>query len=68
MALNRLKQAFQREIKNAYDPLEMKTIPGADFADVIPYDNILICWTSGGISLYDITDRLNPTFIKKIAD
>ena len=55
-------------IKNAYDPVEVKTIPGAGFADLIPYDNILICWANGGISLYDITDRLNPAFIKKVTD
>lgn len=55
-------------IKNAYDPVERTVISGAGFTDVIPYDNVLICWVNGGIGLYDISDRLQPSFIKKISD
>jgi len=53
-------------IKNPYAPVERKLFTGYHFIDVIPYDNLLICWTEEGIVLYDITDRLLPVFIKKI--
>jgi hypothetical protein len=55
-------------IKNAYNPVERQTISGSAFTDVIPYGNILICWVSDGISLYDISNRLQPVFIKKISN
>lgn len=55
-------------IKDAYSPVEKTTIPGSGFVDVIPFDNILICWVNDGISLYDISNRLQPAFIKKIAN
>jgi hypothetical protein len=55
-------------IKNVYNPVEMRTILGSNFVDVIPYYDILICWVSDGISLYDISNRLQPAFVKKIAN
>jgi len=54
-------------IKNAYNPIEIKTITGANFTDIIPYHDILICWTDKDISLYDISNPLQPVFIKTIA-
>ena len=54
------------DIKDAYAPLEKMTIPGSGFVDVIPFDNLLICWINGGINIYDITNQLQPVFIKKI--
>jgi len=36
------------------------------YQDVIPYQNTLICWTSTGVILYDITDNRNPVLIKSI--
>ncbi len=53
-------------IKNPYNPFEKQTITGSAFTDVIPYENILICWVNDGINLYDISNRLLPVFIKKI--
>ena len=53
-------------ITDPYSPTERSMIKGADFIDVIPYENILICWALDGIVLYDITNRLEPTLIKKI--
>ncbi|HET9825428.1 MAG TPA: hypothetical protein VFP87_08840, partial [Chitinophagaceae bacterium] len=53
-------------IKNAYDPVEIKTISNAEFIDVIPYRDMLICWVSRGITLYDIANRLEPAFIHTI--
>ncbi|MFL5739487.1 MAG: hypothetical protein ACJ75B_04670 [Flavisolibacter sp.] len=55
-------------IKNAYEPVERLKIPDSDFKDVIPYDDLLICWVADGISLYDITDRLHPVFVKKLSN
>ncbi|HNR16171.1 MAG TPA: hypothetical protein PKG90_05875 [Chitinophagaceae bacterium] len=56
------------KINNAYDPVINSTIPGNYFIDVIPYNDMLICWTRDGIRLYDISNRLNPQFIKLIAN
>jgi len=56
------------DIKEAYNPVEKTTIPVSGFVDVIPFDNLLICWINDGISLYDITNRLQPVLIKKIAN
>lgn len=55
-------------IRDGYNPVERQTISGAAFTDVIPYNDVLICWVSDGISLYDISNRLQPVLIKKIAD
>jgi hypothetical protein len=38
-----------------------------NFIDVIPYNNILVCWTSKGMALYDITTPQYPTLIKQIS-
>jgi hypothetical protein len=55
-------------IKNAYEPVERQTIPGHHYIDLIPYNDVLICWVSDGIMLYDIADRLRPSFIRHIAN
>jgi hypothetical protein len=53
-------------IKNAFEPIEIKPIFGSDFIVVIPYGDIIICWQKDGISLYDISNRLQLLFVKKI--
>lgn len=55
-------------VANPANPIEIKTIGGGYFKDVIPYGNLLICYVSTGISLYDITIPGNPVFIKEIAN
>ena len=55
-------------INNVFNPVEKQTITGGYFIDVIPYNDLLICWTKDGIRLYDITNRLQPQFIKLIAN
>jgi hypothetical protein len=55
-------------IKDAYNPKELQTISGHHFIDVIPYNDLLICWANDGIILYDITDRMHPIFVKFIAN
>jgi hypothetical protein len=55
------------DVSNPSVPTEKKRIKDADwFYDVIPVNNLLICYTNKGIALYDIQDRLNPTFITKV--
>jgi hypothetical protein len=53
-------------IKDAYNPVERQTLTGRHFIDLIPYNDVLIGWVSGGIVLYDISDRLRPVLIKEI--
>ena len=55
-------------ISDVYNPQERKTIPGYHFIDLIPYGDLLICWVSDGIILYDIADRLKPVFITHITN
>jgi hypothetical protein len=55
-------------IKNPYQPVERQTIPGGYCIDVIPYGDILVCWARQGIRLYDITNRLQPQFIKQVSN
>lgn len=43
-------------VKNSSDPKEMYTIKEADYRDVIPYDDLLICYVSTGLLLYDISN------------
>jgi hypothetical protein len=53
-------------IKEAYQPLLIKTFADGWYLDVIPYNNTLICQVQDGLTLYDISKRLNPKFITKI--
>ena len=53
-------------IKKAFDPQFIKTITDGWFMDVIPYNNTLICQVQDGLSLYDISKRLDPKLITKI--
>lgn len=55
-------------VKDAYQPTELKTITGNNFIDVIPYDDLLICWTAKGVVLYDITNRFHPAWVTEIAN
>ena len=55
-------------VANPANPVEIRTITGGYFKDVIPYGDLLICYISTGISLYDITNPTNPVFIKLIAN
>jgi len=55
-------------IKDAYDPAIRQTLTGANFVDLIPYGDVLICWVAEGIRLYDISNRLQPVFVKQVAN
>lgn len=56
------------DVAHPANPVEIRTITGAYFKDVIPYGNLLICYISTGIMLYDITDPTNPQAVKLIAN
>ncbi|TAD81707.1 MAG: hypothetical protein EAY75_17375 [Bacteroidetes bacterium] len=54
-------------IKNAHNPKLEKTLPSTDtFFDVIPYGNLLFCWTIKGANVYDITNRINPVKLAEV--
>src|SRR5688572_15268675 len=50
-------------VKNPSAPKLMYTVENGDFKDVIPYDNLLICYVSTGLQIYDIS---NLHQIKKV--
>ena len=52
-------------VKNPSAPKELYTIKDGEFIDVIPYENLLICYVKSGLLLYDIS---NPARIMKVAD
>lgn len=54
------------DINNPYKPTLIKSIKDGSYIDVIPYQNTLICWVTGGIILYDITNNSNPVLLAKI--
>jgi hypothetical protein len=43
-------------VKNPSSPQLMYTVTGASYKDVIPYGNLLICYVSTGLLIYDITN------------
>ncbi|MBY0479409.1 MAG: hypothetical protein K2Q24_17310 [Chitinophagaceae bacterium] len=52
------------DISKAYQPVQIKTLNDADwYIDVIPYNDVLICWTGTGAMLYNITDQRNPQLL-----
>lgn len=57
---------FVFNIKNAFSPQLHKKITDGWYFDVIPYNNTLICQVQEGLTLYDITNCMNPTLITKI--
>ena len=57
---------FVFNIKNAFSPKLHNKITDGWYLDVIPYNNTLICQVQEGLTLYDITNCMNPTLITKI--
>jgi hypothetical protein len=55
------------DISRPYEPALINVqINDGSYVDVIPYQNTLICRTTTGVILYDITDNRNPVLIKNI--
>jgi hypothetical protein len=48
------------------NPVEKITIKGENFKDVIPYNNLLVCYVTTGITLYDISSPELPVLIQHI--
>ena len=46
-------------VKNPLSPVILYTKSDGTYLDVIPYDNLLICYVSNGILIYDATDLRN---------
>ena len=53
-------------IEKAYQPILRKTFNDGWYLDVIPYNNTLICQVQDGLTIYDISKRLDPKLITKI--
>jgi hypothetical protein len=53
-------------IEKAYEPKLRKTFNDGWYLDVIPYNNTLICQVQDGLTLYDISRRMDPKLITKI--
>ena len=56
------------DISAPANPTLVRTVTGAYFKDVIPFNDILICYVSTGILLYDITNPDDPQMITLIAN
>ncbi|MES2775493.1 MAG: hypothetical protein V4722_15060 [Bacteroidota bacterium] len=54
------------KVNSVTNPTVLRTITGNDFRDVIPYNDLLICYVTDGIALYDISNISNIQFIKKV--
>lgn len=55
-------------VANPNSPVLMQTITGNNYFDVIPYNNMLICYVNDGIVLYDISNTNSIQLIKKITN
>ncbi|MGZ5287277.1 MAG: LVIVD repeat-containing protein [Flavisolibacter sp.] len=58
------------DISNPFSPNRVGALASSAnsrYIDVIPYGDILVCWVSDGMVLYNITDKQNPVLIKKIS-
>jgi hypothetical protein len=53
-------------VSDISSPRIIRSVAGYDFRDVIPYRQMLICYVTDGVALYDINDLFAPTLIKKI--
>ena len=55
-------------ISNGFQPTHVKNVGSANdrYLDVIPYNNLLVCWIDKGMALYDISNQRDPVFIKTI--
>ena len=63
---DRLSGLLVFDITQPYKPRLIATIGGFEPVDVIPYNNLLVVWTSIGINLYDITDKQKPLLLTRI--
>jgi hypothetical protein len=56
------------DISSPFEPRVINSIREANssFIDVVPYNNLLVCWVTDGIIIYDITEKAKPVLVKKI--
>ena len=53
-------------VSDVAKPTILKTMEDASFEDVIVYGDLLICYVSDGLRLYDISTADNPVFISTV--
>jgi hypothetical protein len=63
---DRVKGLMVFDISKPYFPLLVRSVANVQPVDVIPYNNVLIVWTTKGINLYDITNKLNPVLLTQV--
>ncbi len=54
------------DISQPYSPRLIKELRDGNYIDVIPFGNLLVCWVTNGMLLYDITDNANPQLLTRI--
>lgn len=54
------------DLASAYNPVQVTQVLGEVFMDCIPYNDLLICMLSDGMSLYDIRDPFQPLLLSVI--
>jgi hypothetical protein len=55
-------------VSNPYAPVLVETKTGADFLDVIPYNDILIAFVRKGIILFDISNPIKPVLTRELVN
>jgi hypothetical protein len=63
---DRMEGLMVFDITQAYSPEWIKSLKDGAYIDVIPYNDLLICWVTNGMLLYDIADKRNPVLITHI--
>jgi hypothetical protein len=59
-------QVYNLAGAGVFRPLAVKAInDGETYYDVIPFGNLLYAWIEGGNSIYNISNRMNPTLLSK---
>lgn len=54
------------DITEPFDPNFVDRLEDAEYIDVIPYGNVLLCWVADGLMIYDISDNKNPVRLTHI--
>ncbi len=55
-------------VNNPASPRLRKKLTDYKFQDVIPYNDLLLCYVENGLAIYDITTPASPVFITEIVN
>jgi hypothetical protein len=48
------------DISNPFAPTQVNSLSDGQYIDVIPYGDVLFCWVTDGLIIYNITDNQKP--------